>query len=60
MFPKTDRFAVEEPIDECALDSCQKPIHSGELVWKHGCDVYCSLGHLAKSIGAMKISAEEK
>jgi hypothetical protein len=63
-----DRFASglpdqqekpNEPIDECALGSCQQPIYAGQPVWKHGCDVYCCLAHLAEDIGATVISAGE-
>jgi hypothetical protein len=60
MFPKTDRLAVAGQIDECALDSCQQPIYAGEMVWKHGCDVYCCLKHLAANLGAEHVSAEDK
>ena len=63
MFPKStttvQQERVYEPIDECALDSCQQPIYPGEKVWRFGCDLYCSLHHLAENIGAMKISTGE-
>ena len=61
MFPKNKQNQdLGEPIDECALDRCQQPIYPGWQVWKHGCDVYCSLQHLAEGIGAQKIGVENK
>ncbi|PYI57052.1 hypothetical protein [Paenibacillus flagellatus] len=66
--PNLDRFATglpdpqdqpQQPIDECMLDSCQRPIYPGQIVWKHGCDTYCSLQHLAEDLGASQISAGE-
>jgi hypothetical protein len=57
MFPKNSK--TFEQVDECALNSCQQPIYPGEKVWKFGCDVYCTMQHLAEGIGAKKVSVED-
>ncbi|CAM5794771.1 hypothetical protein [Brevibacillus borstelensis] len=48
-----------EPIDECANDSCQKDIFEGDKVWNYDGDLYCSGKCLAQALGAVEMTIEK-
>lgn len=48
-----------EPVDECANDSCQADIHAGDKVWRYDSDLYCSGRCLAQALGAVEMTIEK-
>lgn len=57
---KTPSLAPPEVMDFCANPDCATEIVDGQIAVRHGKDLYCKLSCVAKSIGAVTITAGEQ
>ncbi|MCZ1267497.1 hypothetical protein [Paenibacillus tundrae] len=57
---KTPSLAPPEVMDFCANPDCATEIVDGQIAVRHGKDLYCEMGCMAKSIGAVTITAGEE
>ena len=57
---KSPSLAPPEVLDYCARQECGAEIVDGQIAVRHGKDLYCSMGCMAKSIGAATITAGEE
>ncbi|OPG94123.1 hypothetical protein B2I21_33180 [Chryseobacterium mucoviscidosis] len=56
----TPSLAPPEVMDFCANPECASEIVDGQIAVRHGKDLYCKLSCMAKSIGAVTITAGEE
>ncbi|KGP80109.1 hypothetical protein P364_0122190 [Paenibacillus sp. MAEPY2] len=49
-----------EVMDFCANPECESEIVEGQIAVHHGKDLYCKLSCMAKSIGAVTITAGDQ
>lgn len=47
-------------MDYCGHQECGSEIVHGQIAVRHGHDLFCSMGCMAKSIGAVTIIASDK
>lgn len=52
-------LAPPEAMDFCNNQECGAEIVDGQIAVRHGKDLYCNMGCMAKSIGAATITAGE-
>ncbi|WFR60833.1 hypothetical protein P9222_20090 [Paenibacillus amylolyticus] len=57
---KSPSLAAPEVLDFCANPECVTEIVDGQIAVRHGADLYCKLSCMAKSIGAVTITAGEE
>lgn len=57
---KMPSLVLPEVMDYCADPECASEIVEGQIAVRHGKDLYCKLSCLAKSIGAVTISAGDQ
>ncbi|MGP3787189.1 hypothetical protein [Paenibacillus sp. 1A_MP2] len=57
---KTPSLAPPEVMDFCANPECASEIVDGQIAVRHGKDLYCKLSCMAKSIGAVTMTAGEE
>lgn len=57
---KSPTLAPPEVMDFCANPECASEIVDGQIAVRHGKDLYCKLSCVAKSIGAVTITAGEE
>ena len=57
---KTPTLAPPEVMDFCANPECASEIVEGQIAVRHGKDLYCKLSCVAKSIGAVTITARDQ
>lgn len=53
-------FNAPEVMDYCANPECASEIVEGQIAVHHGKDLYCKLSCMAKSIGAVTITAGDQ
>ncbi|OMF04012.1 hypothetical protein BK129_18805 [Paenibacillus amylolyticus] len=56
---KTPNLAPPEVMDFCANPDCASEIVEGQITVRYGKDLYCKMSCMAKSIGAVTITAGE-
>lgn len=57
---KSPSLTPLEVMDHCANPECAAEIVEGQIAVRHGKDLYCKMGCLAKSIGVVMITAGDQ